>query len=145
MSFKQLNPGLLTPMRGCEFLAFGFRFAATGGDDPDFLWQAGANAVASVARASSGTYTVTLNKPYPRALIACIPQLCQATASVGARAAMNYVLDSYDESAGTFTLEYRTDDGDATETIEDGVENEVVHVICVFQSANYNALTEDQS
>jgi hypothetical protein len=56
MSQKQINPGLLSSMRGAELFAFAFRIDGT--NDPDILVQLGANAVESVVRDSAGTFIV---------------------------------------------------------------------------------------
>jgi hypothetical protein len=140
-SFKQLNPGPLSAMRGAEVIAFSFR--VNGSSDPDFLWQAGADAVTSVVRASSGVFTVQFHKAYPRQIVGYGgPSVLQAHATdtiEGAR----YVVDSYSTTTGQLTVETITDDGDGTLTVEDITDNSVVS--CVLYVQRVNALVEDES
>jgi hypothetical protein len=138
MSFKQINPGLLSALRGCELIAFSFR--VNGSSDPDGLVQGLSNAVDSVVHAGAGTYTVTLNKTWPRQIVAILADLASATATVGAIENVRYVVDSYSTSDGKFELETITDDGDGTLTIEDITDNTVISVHMVVQ--NHDALTE---
>lgn len=120
-----------TRNKACELLAFGFRHAASA--DPDFLWQAGANRIASVVKdgTTGGTYTVQFELPYPTALVGVWPSLHSATADVGEIANCRADLDSYDASLGTFDLEVITDDGDGTATIEQPIDNTAVSVLVV--------------
>jgi hypothetical protein len=141
MSFKQINPGLLSALRGCELIAFSFR--VNGSSDPNGLVQGGSNAIASVVRASAGTYTVTLNKTWPRQIVAIVAAVASATATVGAIETVRYVVDSYSTADGAFELETITDDGDGTLTIEDITDNSVISVIMVVQ--NHDALVEDDA
>lgn len=135
MGFKSLNPGPLTAGRGLEIIAFGFRHAA--GASPDFLWQAGANAVASVTKdaTTGGTYTVQLVQPYPREIVAAFASLHQATATANIED-VRIDIDSYSASAGTFDIEVVTDDGDGTLTVEQPADNTVISVMLVCQTKN---------
>lgn len=141
MSFKQTNPGLLSAIRGGELIAFSFR--VEGGNDPDGLVQGNANAVASVTSPAAGTYTVTLNDPRPRQLIAVLADVASLTATVGAIESVRYVVDSYDPADGGFELETITDDGDGTLTIEDITDNSVISVLLICQTQD--SLVEDAS
>lgn len=135
MGFKSLNPGPLTAGRGLEIIAFGFRHAA--GASPDFLWQAGANAVASVTKdaTTGGTYTVQLVQPYPREIVAAFASLHQATATANIED-VRIDIDSYSASAGTFDIEVVTDDGDGTLTVEQPADNTAISVMLVCQTKN---------
>jgi len=136
MGFKSLNPGPLTAGRGLEIIAFGFRHAA--GASPDFLWQAGANAVASVTKdaTTGGTYTVQLVQPYPREIVAGFVQLSDASATLTTwRARLD--IDSYSASAGTFDIETIHDnDGDGDVAIVQPTDNAVISVLLVCQTKN---------
>lgn len=135
MGFKSLNPGPLTAGRGLEIIAFGFRHAASA--SPDFLWQAGANAVASVTKdaTTGGTYTVQLVQPYPREIVAAFASLHQATGTTDVED-VRIDIDSYSASAGTFDIEVVTDDGDGTLTVEQPADNTVISVMLVCQTKN---------
>ena len=133
MGFKSLNPGPLCSGRGLELMFFGFRHKAS--DDPDKLWQAGANAVTSVVKdaTTGGTYTVQLNKPYPLELVFATASVHSATATAGEIADARVDLDSYSPTAGTFDIEVYTDDGDGTLTVEQPTDDTAITVMCVFQ------------
>jgi hypothetical protein len=139
MSQKQINPGLLSSMRGAELFAFAFRIDGT--NDPDILVQLGANAVESVVRDSAGTFIVQFNQAYPRQVLV-FPTLAQATATATVED-VRYVLDSYDASTGQLTIETITDDGDGTLTVEDITDNSMVYVLVISQTVN--GLVEDES
>lgn len=137
---KQLNPGPMSAARGGELIGFAFRI--DGANNPDFLWQCGANAVTSVTHAGAGTYTVQMNLAYPRQIVCVLAQVAQATATATIED-VRYVLDSYDPADGQFELETITDDGDGTLTVEDITDNSVVYVWMFVQRVN--ALVEDES
>lgn len=140
MSQKQLNPGLLSSMRGGEIFAFQFRI--NGSSNPDGLVQFGANAVASVVRNSTGNFTVQLNNAFPRQLLVIPAPLAQATANTTIEG-VRYVVDSYDKADGQFEVETITDDGDGTLTVEDPTDNTVVTIICISQTKD--TLVEDDA
>lgn len=135
MSFKQLNPGLLTSMRGCEVIAFGLRFDDPAGtNNPTNVWDAGGNAVVSVVRAAEGRYTVTLNKPYPREIVAALAQ-CEDAQATTAVFVARVVTDSYSASAGTFTIQTMQDaNGDGAWAEADPTNNSTLSVVLFCQT-----------
>jgi hypothetical protein len=131
VSFKQLNPGMLSAARGGELIVFGFRTSI--GTQPTSLWQLGSNAVDSVTWNSAGNFTVQMNKAWPREIahIECSVQSALATTNEIGDA--RYVLDSYDAADGAFEVMTFTDNGDGTLTVEDLVDNTVITVFMVVQ------------
>lgn len=84
----------------------------------------------TVARTSAGLYTVTLPKPYPAQLIACVPGFAIATGGTADQQA-RYVRNSYNATTGTFQIMLLLDDG--TPAIgEAGVAADEVDCIAVF-------------
>lgn len=126
-------PDIRTNARGLKIIPFGFRHKAS--DDPDFLWQANAGDVTSVVKdaTTGGTYTVQLEYPYPRQIVAALPALHSATADTGEIASVRVDLDSYDPATGTFDIEVYTDDGDGTLTIEQPIDNTAITVVLFCQ------------
>lgn len=141
MSNKQLNPGLLSAIRGGEVIAFSFR--VNGTSNPDGLVQGRANAIDSVTYEDVGkTFTVTFNDPRPRQIIAAIVDYQTVTASTVLH--KPYVkLDSYvPGSAATFVIENVTDaNGDGAYAVSVLPDNTIVSVVLFCQTVDQ--LVED--
>lgn len=134
---RNVSKPLIAGVGGLEVIAFSF--VVNGASDPDGILDAKGNTIASIVHASTGTYTVTLNAPYPQQLVYKSATIGKATADVAGAAtgySANIVPGSYSSSAGTFTVETRTDDGDGTETIEDLTDNTEISVLLVAQMVN---------
>lgn len=129
---KQLNPGVLSAARGGELIFFGFRI--NGVSNPDSLWQCGSNAVVSVTRAAAGRFTVTLNKSYPREIVALVGGTVEELQAATTLFVPRMVRDSYSNTAGTFTLQTMADaNGDGAWAEADPTDNATVSVVMLVQ------------
>jgi hypothetical protein len=133
MSFKQKNPGLLSAIRGGEIIAFSFRVNGTSA--PNGLVQGLSNAVVSVTYEDVGkTFEVTLNKPWPRQIIAGFVQAMPAAGQTVLHAP-RIVKDDYDTADGTFHIENITDaNGDGTYAASVLPDNTTVQVLLIVQT-----------
>jgi len=128
-----LSHSVPTRTRGIGVEHAGFSFRCNVTDPPDRIRDGGGNLVTSVVRTSAGKYTVTLNHPRPRQLIAVIADIHQAAAAV-TKVFVKVNVDSYSASAGTFVIETVLDDG--TPAVDDNADNDVIHVIMLMQVTN---------
>lgn len=134
MSYRYTRPTMSSGL-GCEFVCFSF---ATGASD-SVVRDAHGNTVASVTRTAPGKYTVKLEKPYPRQLIAVSDPAVRQPAGTVNKAHCNVMSDTgWDAALGEIKLEVIVDDG--TPAIEDPAAGSRVEFIGYFRSFNVYSL-----
>lgn len=102
--------------------------------------EANAGFVTSVAKTSTGVYTVTVSAPLPQQLVTCFPQLDSVSATTAPAVTARYQTGSYDATAGTFiinTSAFTLTEGTPntiTAVAADPVSGTRLNVTCLFQS-----------
>jgi hypothetical protein len=117
------NHGLVTSSKGLaiEFVKItGLNGATQTVDDGD------SGIVTSCAKGATGIYTITLAKPRPPKLLACIPSI--SSDMIFAR----YKDASYNATAGTLEIHLINDDDAAAGVAVDGASTNELHVILIF-------------
>ncbi len=111
-------------------LRFRVQLAATTGN-PDFVVPAGA--IADAVAATGGVYTLTMNKPYPVFVGGIGYVMTEAIGSTSDVYRMvNITPDGYNATTGVLTVTLLTDDGDGTDTAENGQDNDWVYFDLCF-------------
>jgi hypothetical protein len=137
MPFHSYNHGLVTSTKGLAIEAAKITTldVAAGSGSTHYCTiaeQGNSNLIASVEHTSTGVYTVTLNKPYPPALVLCIPAISSTSATTDLIHA-RYTDASYNSTTGTFTIQLiNDDDSGAGVEVAGGSANEL-HLLMMFR------------
>lgn len=111
-------------------LKFRIQLAATT-SNPDF--QVPANSVADATAETAGVYTLTLNEKYPVFVGGFGFVMAEAIASTNdSWRHVNITPDGYVASTGVLTVTILTDDGDGTDTAENGIDDDWVYFELTF-------------
>src|SRR5574338_158837 len=133
MAYHSYNHGLVTSSKGMaiEFVKItGLNGATQTVDDGN------SNLVLSCTKGATGVYTVTLNKPYPPSLLACMPAI-SSTSPTTDLIPPRYKDASYDPDAGTFEVHLINDDDAAAGVAVDGGAANELHLMLVFGRYNH--------
>ena len=132
MGLHSYNHGLVTSSKGMaiEFVKVTDLDETPGAAVACTVDDGNSNLVLSVIHSATGTFDVTLNKPYPPSLLICIPEVSSAAGVTDLSA--SYKSGSYVAATGTFTVYVQNDDGDGTPALADGAATDELHMILVF-------------
>lgn len=127
--FHSYNHGLVTSSKGMaiEFIKITGLDGATQTVDDGH-----SNLVLSCTKGSTGVYTITLNKPYPPALLAIVPAI-SSTSPTTDLIHPRYTDSSYSATAGTFEIHLINDDDSGAGVAVDGLAANILSVVVVFQ------------
>lgn len=124
----------ITAAMGLELIVFSFQVGAAGATS--LIRDLGSNAVKSITRDSTGSYTIILNQPWPAQMVVGEGSLSLATTDhSAATSGADVNVTGYVATTGTFTLQTRTDDGDGTYTVEDITDGSRVQVKLYMEQA----------
>jgi hypothetical protein len=126
--FHSYNHGLVTPTKG---MAIAFVKLTGLNSATQTVEDANSNLILSCTKGATGIYTITLNKPYPYAMIACIPAVSSASATTD-MIFPRYKDNSYSNTAGTFEIHLINDDDSGAGVAVDGASTNELHLILVF-------------
>lgn len=111
-------------------LKFRVQLAATT-NNPDF--QVPANSIKDAVAATGGVYTLEMNEKYPVFVGGFGHVMCEAIGSPAAvYRCVNITPDGYDSATGILTVTLLTDNGDGTDTAENGVADDWVYFELTF-------------
>lgn len=111
-------------------LKFRIQLAASTGN-PDF--QVPANSIADATAETGGVYTLTMNEKYPVFVGGFGHVMAEAIASTAdVYRCVNITPDGYDSATGILTVTLLTDDGDGTDTAENGQADDWVYFELTF-------------
>lgn len=111
-------------------LKFRIQLAASTGN-PDF--QVPANSIKDAVAATGGVYTLELNEKYPVFVGGFGYVMAEAIGSSSdVYRPVNITPDGYDSTTGVLTVTLLTDDGDGTDTAENGQDNDWVYFELTF-------------
>jgi len=127
MAYPQ-NPVLTN---NSELFVNAFHFAIGANSAVGTITQNDGAMVSGIATDSEGVFTVSLAKPWPVNMLACVCSLAEVAATdvIGK---LVYKKDSYSPTAGTFVLQYRKHsaaDATAAGAVGDPTTNAEAHVI----------------
>lgn len=126
------NHGMVTPMKGCAFLALQLTdLDVAGGEDVTIAEDGNAGMVASVEHDATGIYIFQMAAPYPPTLIACFPVISNADGATDLRFA-TYESGSYDAATGQFIVNVSDDDDTTAPVLADPAATDEMHVLLVF-------------
>lgn len=111
-------------------LKFRIQLAATTGA-PDF--QVPAGSIASATADTGGVYTLTMREKYP-VFVGGFGKVMPASVAGSSDSwrMVHFVPSSYVAATGVLTVTILTDDGDGTDTAENGVDNDWVYFELTF-------------
>lgn len=133
MSTHSYNHGLVTSTKGMaiEFVKITGLNVSAGASAACTVDDGNSNLVLKCIHGATGVYTVTLNKPYPYMMLACVPAISSASATTDLIHA-RYKDASYSNTAGTFEIHLiNDDDSGAGVAVAGGAANEL-HLMLVF-------------
>lgn len=129
MSFHSYNHGLVTSTKGMaiEFVKITDLHLAT-----QAVNDGNSNLVLSCTKGATGIYTITLRKPWPPFLLACVPSI-SSTSAVTDLIHPRYKDASYSATAGTFEVHLINDDDVGPGVAVDGASANELHLMLVFE------------
>lgn len=133
MPYHSYNHGLVTSAKGLaiEFVKLTGLDISPAADAELTVDDGNSNLIASAITAATGVITVTLNKPYPPALLAVIPSLSQTSATTDLTHA-RYDNAGYDPDTGVFTIYLVNDDDSGAGVAVAGGADDELCMILVF-------------
>lgn len=128
------NHGLVTSSKGMaiEFVKVTGLNITPAADAECTVDDGKAGLVTSVIHSATGVYNFTLSKPYPPALLLCIPAISNADGTTDLRFPA-YDSATYSASAGTFTINLMNDDDSGAPVLAAGGATDELHVLLVFK------------
>ena len=137
MGFHSYNHGLVTSTKGLAIEAAKITALDVAGGSGSTHYctvaeQGNSNLIQYVEHTSTGVYTVQLNKPYPHAMVACLPAISSVSATTDL-IHPRYTDASYSATTGQFTIQLiDDDDSGAGVAVAGGSANEL-HLLMMFK------------
>jgi hypothetical protein len=134
MAYHSYNHGLVTSSKGVaiEFVKITGLDVAPAADAECTVADGNSNLISSCIHGATGVYTITLNKPYPPRLLACIPSI-SSTSAVTDLVHARYNNGSYSASAGTLEIHLVNDDDAGAGVAVAGGANDELMLVLAFE------------